>query len=147
MWDLAWVTSCVPSAASQAHPGWSVVTKTTSIPVCCYQVTRLCHFVLDVDRESLALAHHWPVCGRETPALLFKWCANFFSLHCFVLVYFALQGHLPFPSPRVTWVKRFDFLKILNTDTYFYNFFSPNGSVVENEKHLFSLSPCCPVPF
>ncbi|CAB1433625.1 unnamed protein product [Pleuronectes platessa] len=28
-----------------------------------------CHFVLDVDRGSLALAHHRPLRGRVTPAL------------------------------------------------------------------------------
>lgn len=103
----------------QPHPGWSAV---TSIPVRRYWVTRLCHFVLDVDRGSLTLAHHQPVCGRVTSALLFKWCcANFFfPLGFYFILFFFWPAHLLLFSSGVTWVNKFNFLKILNTDTLIF---------------------------
>lgn len=67
MWDLTRDVKCTTCSLLE-----NAVTPTTSIPVSRYLVTTLCHFVLDVDRGSRALAHHQPVCGRVTPALLFK---------------------------------------------------------------------------
>lgn len=59
--------TCSVTASSRAICG-----NASGIPVCQCWVTSLCHFVLDVDRGRLTLAHRQPVGGRVTPAYLFK---------------------------------------------------------------------------